>query len=234
MSGTRCGCESRAAIPISLRNRSAPNAALTSGCSTLMATCRSCLVSRARHTVAMPPRPSSRSSTKRDAARPGGRAGAVGEITAGTVGGSLKMHVTTKMTQLSADTFDMTHASFPVTLPRPSLPDNVATTYDRWAASYDADKNATRDLDAVVVRRAPLDLAGGDILELGCGTGKNTVWFAEHARSVVALDFSEAMIARAHERLATANVKFLRHDVRELWPVPAASVDVVAANLILE
>ncbi|HEY8175378.1 MAG TPA: class I SAM-dependent methyltransferase, partial [Gemmatimonadaceae bacterium] len=62
----------------------------------------------------------------------------------------------------------------------------------------------------------------------------NTAWFAEHARQVTALDFSEAMIARAHERLATSNVKFLRHDVRELWPVPAASVDVVTANLILE
>ena len=144
------------------------------------------------------------------------------------------MHVATRMTQLSADTSNMTHASIPVTLPPPSLTDNVASTYDRWAASYDADKNATRDLDAVVVRRAPLDLADRDVLELGSGTGKNTVWFAEHARTVVALDFSEAMIARAHERLATANVKFLRHDVRELWPVPAASVDVVAANLILE
>ncbi|HEY8175238.1 MAG TPA: class I SAM-dependent methyltransferase, partial [Gemmatimonadaceae bacterium] len=97
--------------------------------------------------------------------------------------------------------------------------DDVSSAYDRWAVSYDADKNATRDLDATVVRRAPLDLADRDVLELGCGTGKNTAWFAEHARQVTALDFSEAMIARAHERLATSNVKFLRHDVRELWPV---------------
>ena len=80
-----------------------------------------------------------------------------------------------------------------MTLPGASSPDSLASTYDRWAASYDADKNATRDLDAVIVRRAPLDLADRDVLELGCGTGKNTVWFAEHARSVIALDFSEAM-----------------------------------------
>src|SRR5437867_6893154 len=199
-----------------------------------MATWRSCLVSRARYTVAIPPRPSSRSRTKRDAARVGGRAGSVGGITAGTVRSPLKMHATLSLTQRSADTSNMTHASIPMTLPGASSPDSLASTYDRWAASYDADKNATRDLDAVIVRRAPLDLADKDVLELGSGTGKNTVWFAEHARSVIALDFSEAMIARAHERLATANVKFLRHDVRELWPVPAASVDVVAANLILE
>ncbi len=112
--------------------------------------------------------------------------------------------------------------------------DDVERAYDRWAASYDEDKNTTRDLDAAVVRRAPLDLADRDVLELGCGTGKNTVWLAEHARHVTAMDFSGAMIARAHERLSTSNVKFVRHDVRELWPVAAASVDVVIGNLILE
>ena len=33
----------------------------------------------------------------------------------------------------------------------PTPPNDVAQAYDRWAASYDADKNATRDLDAIVV-----------------------------------------------------------------------------------
>jgi malonyl-CoA O-methyltransferase len=114
------------------------------------------------------------------------------------------------------------------------FPDDVERAYDRWASSYDRDKNTTRDLDASVVRRAPLDFEDRDVLELGCGTGKNTAWFAEHARHVTALDFSAAMIARAHERLATSNVKFVRHDVREPWPLDAASVDVVVGNLVLE
>jgi ubiquinone/menaquinone biosynthesis C-methylase UbiE len=116
----------------------------------------------------------------------------------------------------------------------PMPANEVARAYDRWAASYDKDKNATRDLDAHVMRRAPISLKGQDVLELGSGTGKNTSYLAEQAKSVVAMDFSEGMIARAHERIATSNVRFLRHDVRELWPVEAASVDVVVANLILE
>jgi malonyl-CoA O-methyltransferase len=116
----------------------------------------------------------------------------------------------------------------------PDERDSVAGAYNRWAATYDEDKNTTRDLDALVMRRVPVLLDGRDVLELGCGTGKNTVFLAEQARSVLALDFSEAMIARAHQRLATSNVKFIRHDVRELWPVETASVDVVVANLILE
>ena len=111
---------------------------------------------------------------------------------------------------------------------------DVAGAYDRWAASYDADRNATRDLDAEVVRGAPLAIAGHDVLELGCGTGKNTAWLAERARSVVALDFSEGMLARARERVGAAHVRFVRHDVRAPWPVPDASADVVVGNLVLE
>ena len=110
----------------------------------------------------------------------------------------------------------------------------VQQAYDRWAASYDDDKNATRDLDAMVVRRAHLPLKDKDVLELGCGTGKNTVHLAAESRSVIAMDFSEGMIARAHERIVTQNVRFVRHDVRDTWPVEADAVDLVVANLILE
>ena len=115
-------------------------------------------------------------------------------------------------------------------------PHDVARAYDRWAASYDADRNATRDLDAEVVRTAPIGVDGRDVLELGCGTGKNTAWLAERARSVVALDFSPGMLARARERVGAVRhrVRFAQHDVREPWPVPDESADVVVGNLVLE
>lgn len=111
---------------------------------------------------------------------------------------------------------------------------DVAALYNRWASSYDADKNTTRDLDAMVMRRVPVHIQDLDVLELGSGTGKNTEFLAAHARSVIAMDVSEGMIARAHQRIPTSNVKFVRHDVRDSWPVPPASVDAVVANLILE
>jgi malonyl-CoA O-methyltransferase len=123
-------------------------------------------------------------------------------------------------------------------VPTAPAPSAVADAYDRWAASYDADHNATRDLDARLLREAPLRLDGGDVVELGCGTGKNTVWLAERARSVVALDLSDGMLTRARERLAggpsAAAVRFVRHDVRERWPVADAGADVVVGNLVLE
>lgn len=111
---------------------------------------------------------------------------------------------------------------------------NVRGAYDRWAESYDSDRNATRDLDARVLRAAPLDLEGKTVLELGAGTGKNTGWIAERAARVIAMDFSERMLARARERVGAPNVDYLRHDVREPWPIEAGSVNVVIGNLVLE
>jgi Methylase involved in ubiquinone/menaquinone biosynthesis len=110
----------------------------------------------------------------------------------------------------------------------------VARAYDRWAAQYDAEHNATRDLDAAVVRAAPLRLSGCDVLELGCGTGKNTVWLAARARQLHALDFSEGMLAEARRRVTSPNVRFVQHDVRSRWPLADASADVVIGNLVLE
>lgn len=111
---------------------------------------------------------------------------------------------------------------------------NVANAYDRWAATYDSDRNATRDLDADVLRRAGPAVAGLDVLEIGCGTGKNTAWLVDHARTVIALDFSAGMLARARERIGSNNVTFVEHDITATWPVADGSVDVVLGNLILE
>jgi ubiquinone/menaquinone biosynthesis C-methylase UbiE len=111
---------------------------------------------------------------------------------------------------------------------------NIADAYDRWAATYDSGRNPTRDLDADVVRRAGPDVTGLDVLEIGCGTGKNTAWLAGQARSVIALDFSPGMLARARQQMRSDNVRFIQHDVTATWPVGGESVDVVIGNLILE
>jgi malonyl-CoA O-methyltransferase len=111
---------------------------------------------------------------------------------------------------------------------------SVARAYDRWSAQYDSDPNATRDLDAVVVREAPLRIAGNRVLELGCGTGKNSAWLASLARELVALDFSAGMLAIARERVRDPNVRFVEHDIQSPWPVATIAMDVVVGNLVLE
>jgi malonyl-CoA O-methyltransferase len=69
---------------------------------------------------------------------------------------------------------------------------------------------------------------------VGCGTGKNTIFLAEHARHVVAMDFSAEMLERARARVNAAHVDYRRHDIRQPWPLRAASADLVVGNLVLE
>ncbi|MEO6526150.1 MAG: class I SAM-dependent methyltransferase [Gemmatimonadaceae bacterium] len=111
---------------------------------------------------------------------------------------------------------------------------SVARAYDRWSVQYDSDRNATRDLDAAVIRAASLRLTGQRVLELGCGTGKNSVWLADQARELIALDFSAGMLAVARERVDAAHARFVEHDIRAPWPLDASAVDVVVGNLVLE
>ena len=110
----------------------------------------------------------------------------------------------------------------------------VARAYDRWAASYDRDANATRDLDARALRESGLAIEGRDVLELGCGTAKNTSWLVERARRVIGMDVSRGMLDVARSRLAADNVELIEHDLQRPWPIPDAHVDFVIGDLVLE
>ncbi|MEZ4587954.1 MAG: class I SAM-dependent methyltransferase [Gemmatimonadales bacterium] len=109
-----------------------------------------------------------------------------------------------------------------------------ASAYDRWSAQYDSDRNPTRDLDARVLRDTPLPLDGARVVELGAGTGKNSVWLAERAAQVIALDLSPGMQRVARERSGSLPVRQVRHDVRAGWPIRTGTADLVVSNLVLE
>ena len=114
---------------------------------------------------------------------------------------------------------------------------SVAENYDEWAETYDTVQNRTRDLAAVALRQADLKLAGRSIVEVGCGTGRNTVWLGRPEAGVadiVGLDFSEGMLQQARARVHDARVRFVQHDVRNAWPLASNSVDVVIVMLVLE
>jgi len=110
----------------------------------------------------------------------------------------------------------------------------VAADYDRWAETYDTDRNRTRELAASVLRQQNLELAGRNVVEIGCGTGHNTEWLVERSTSVLAIDFSEGMLRRARARLQSNDVRFIQHDIRYNWPTADASADLVIAMLVLE
>jgi ubiquinone/menaquinone biosynthesis C-methylase UbiE len=109
---------------------------------------------------------------------------------------------------------------------------DVVAAYDRWADTYDVDRNRTRDLAASVLPASDVDPTGRRVLEIGCGTGRNTGWLAERARQVIASDLSPGMLRAARAR--APHVELVRFDVCVPWPIAAASVDVVIAVLVLE
>ncbi len=110
----------------------------------------------------------------------------------------------------------------------------VKAGYEAWAAHYDQVENATRDLDALVVRRLLGDSRAEDVLEIGCGTGKNTVFLVERFARVTALDFSGAMLEQARAKLGPDAARFIQHDILQPWPLETARFDLATCNLILE
>ena len=110
----------------------------------------------------------------------------------------------------------------------------IDEAYSRWAETYDLDVNRTRDLDSEVTR----DLLAGrqyeSIVELGCGTGKNTVFLAEIGDTVLALDFSEGMLRQAMEKVTTPSVIFKQADLTQRWPCEDDFAGLVICNLVLE
>lgn len=111
---------------------------------------------------------------------------------------------------------------------------NVRQAYDRWADQYDDNANRTRDLNRQCLRRADLPLAGARVFEAGCGTGLNTEYLAAQALQLVAMDFSEAMLERARDRVDSAAVRFEAGDITQQWPAADAAFDVVVITLVLE
>src|SRR5581483_524835 len=111
---------------------------------------------------------------------------------------------------------------------------SVQEAYDRWSSTYDADVNLTRDLDQAVTRELLTNSHFQSVLELGCGTGKNTIFLAHIGEKVFAIDFSEGMLRIARQKRIAGNVMFCVTDVTKPWPFAAALTDLVACNLVLE
>ena len=110
----------------------------------------------------------------------------------------------------------------------------IQNAYNEWSQTYDTDRNLTRDLD----QRIMLETLAGQqfhlILEIGCGTGKNTKFLVEVGESVHALDFSEGMIQKAREKVKAEHVRFSMADLTQTWPCDDESYDLIVCNLVLE
>ena len=110
----------------------------------------------------------------------------------------------------------------------------IQDAYTDWSETYDSDCNLTRDLDHRVARQELDRFRCRLILELGCGTGKNTPILASIGDHVHALDFSAGMIEKARAKVTAPNVVFEIADITKRWPSNDQSFDLIVCNLVLE
>jgi ubiquinone/menaquinone biosynthesis C-methylase UbiE len=80
------------------------------------------------------------------------------------------------------------------------LPVGVAEGYDRWAASYDHDPNPLIAVEEPVVVELFGDVAGLQVLDLGCGTGRYCTFLTKQGARVTGIDLSPGMIRHALRR----------------------------------
>ncbi|MEM9544063.1 MAG: class I SAM-dependent methyltransferase, partial [Cyanobacteria bacterium P01_E01_bin.42] len=111
---------------------------------------------------------------------------------------------------------------------------NIQIAYNDWSSTYDRDRNLTRDLDREITRKILRDLPFKSAIEIGCGTGKNTIFLAEIAEKVHAIDFSEKMLEQALEKVNSGNVIFTLGDITKPLPCRDRSADLITCNLVLE
>lgn len=111
---------------------------------------------------------------------------------------------------------------------------SIEKAYDQWSSQYDSNMNKTRDLDQKVTQKILKNIDFRKMLELGCGTGKNTTWFQTKAEHVLAVDFSEEMLKMAKKKITSNNVSFFKTDINKPWGWTSDKFDLITCNLILE
>lgn len=104
--------------------------------------------------------------------------------------------------------------------------------YDQWSSTYDSIANKTRDLELVAGKEMLTVADFTKVLEIGCGTGKNTSWLVDKTKDLLAVDFSEGMLAVATRKINSAHVNFQQADITKPWNFKKVSL--IVCSLVLE
>lgn len=110
----------------------------------------------------------------------------------------------------------------------------VENAYNIWADQYDTNSNKTRDLDtkSTIATLSKLDFSS--VIELGCGTGKNTPFLLKKADKIIGLDFSQKMLNKAKLKINDKRVEFRKADLTNEWKIDNESADLITCSLVLE
>lgn len=105
-----------------------------------------------------------------------------------------------------------------------------STGYAAWSASYDEPGNPVVAIEGDALREQFKALRPGRALDAACGTGRHAFALEQLGHTVVGVDASETMLARAREKSLTLELR--RGDLTAL-PLEDASVDLAVCALAL-
>lgn len=111
---------------------------------------------------------------------------------------------------------------------------SIEKSYNSWAEQYDTNENKTRDLDKKATIETLSKYEFDNVVELGCGTGKNSEWLITKAKFVIGLDFSEEMLNKAKSKIASDKIRFEIADLNRPWQIENNFADLITCSLTLE
>ena len=111
---------------------------------------------------------------------------------------------------------------------------DVRQGYDQWSEVYDHDLNPLVLLEEPLVRSWVPRPRGLSVADVGCGTGRHSLWLADAGARVDAFDTSVGMMAKAKEKLKAHGVRFHEHTLPAPLPARAESFDLVLLALVAD
>jgi SAM-dependent methyltransferase len=101
----------------------------------------------------------------------------------------------------------------------------------------DKPQQDTLDFLKFLKREQKVQIEGKSIIDLGCGTGRNSNYLAELGATVTGIEISQTALKLAHER-NPGTVTYLHHSMGEVLPFADASfdiaLDVTSSNSLTE
>jgi SAM-dependent methyltransferase len=116
---------------------------------------------------------------------------------------------------------------------------SVEMEQDLWNELYEMDSEhfgTTKSDFAVKCSKVIKALGLNRILDIGCGYGRDSIFFGKEGFRVVAMDYSQKALAILQERLSIAsarkNIEAIQHDIRKGIPFDACRFDAVYSCLL--
>jgi ubiquinone/menaquinone biosynthesis C-methylase UbiE len=102
--------------------------------------------------------------------------------------------------------------------------------YRLWAETYDSRPNPLVEMEEPIVRSMIDRLPPGIAVDAACGTGRQAAYLEQHGHHVIAVDASDAMLAKARQRVPSAEIR--PGNLTNL-PVADAGADLAICTLAL-